>query len=252
MSTVHHFHAQEVPPACRCWWGGAFQPEFGWAVGRGKEHDPVQDGADAEQLYRLLEDEIIPRFYTRDAEDLPKEWLQQMRKSMAQLTPRFSSNRMLQDYVEQHYLPAASAFHARTENQSSLAKTLNHWTRHLHLHWHEIHIGERSISETQTGWQLDVNIYLGAITPENIAVEAIADSKGPQSAERISLTLTRAGIANTYHYSGLLPQDRPASDFSLRVIPTHPQVRVPSKPCGSGALERLSRAGELMAPPETT
>lgn len=211
------------------WWAEAYQPEFGWALGDGEEHDETHDAADAEQLYRLLEDEIIPRFYARDADDLPKEWLQQMRNSMAQLTPRFSSNRMLQDYVEQHYLPAASAFHARTENQLSLAKTLNQWTRHLHQHWHEIHIGERSISEIQTGWQLDVNIYLGAIAPENIAVEAIADSKGPQSAQRISLTLARAGVANTYHYSALLPKDRPASDFSLRVIPAHPQVRVPSE-----------------------
>ncbi|MDO8342750.1 MAG: alpha-glucan family phosphorylase [Cellvibrio sp.] len=211
------------------WWAEAYQPEFGWALGDGEEHDSEQDGADAEQLYRLLEDEIIPRFYARDTEDLPKEWLQQMRNSMAQLTPRFSSNRMLQDYVEQHYLPAASAFHARTENQSSLAKTLNQWTRHLHLHWHEIHIGARNIQENQGNWQLEANIYLGAIAPENVAVEAIADAKGAQPAERICLALARAGVANTYHYSGLLPQDRPASDFSLRVIPAHPQVRVPGE-----------------------
>jgi starch phosphorylase len=211
------------------WWAEAYQPEFGWALGDGEEHDATQDAADAEQLYCLLEDEIIPRFYARDTEDLPKEWIQQMRNSMAQLTRRFSSNRMLQDYVEQHYLPAASAFHARTENQSSLAKTLNYWTRYLHQHWHEIHIGERSTSETRTGCQLDANIYLGAIAPENIAVEAIAETKGAQPAQRISLTLARPGIANTYHYSGLLPQDRPASDFTLRVIPAHQQAQVPGE-----------------------
>ena len=211
------------------WWAEAYRPELGWALGDGEEHDPEQDGADAEELYRLLEEEIIPRFYARDAEDLPKQWIQQMRDSMAQLTPRFSSNRMLQEYIEQHYLPAASAFQARTENHASLSKTLNHWTRHLHLHWHEIHVGERSVSEMQNGWQLDANIYLGAIAPEDIAVEAIADAKCAQPAQRVSLTLARVGVANTYHYSGLLPKDRPASDFSVRVICAHPQVRVPSE-----------------------
>ena len=211
------------------WWAEAYQPEFGWALGDGEEHGEEYDAADAEQLYRLLEDEIIPRFYARDAEDIPKEWIQQIRSSMAQLTPRFSSNRMLQEYIEQHYLPAAKAFQARVENHCQLAKTLNGWTRHLHQHWHEIHIGERSVSDIQTGLQLEVNIYLGAIAPDNIAVEAFADGKNTQPAERINLTLTRAGIANTYHYSGLLPKDRPASDFSLRVIPTHSQVRVPSE-----------------------
>ncbi|MDR7089985.1 alpha-glucan family phosphorylase [Cellvibrio fibrivorans] len=209
------------------WWAEAYKAEFGWALGDGEEHDPAQDSADAEQLYRLLENDIIPRFYARDAEDIPREWIEQMRSSMAQLTPRFSSNRMLQEYIEKHYLPAATAFQARVENHGQLAKTLNDWTRHLHRHWHEIHIGERSFTDAETGWRLEVNIYLGAITPDNITVEAIADNEGKQPAERISLTLTRAGIANTYHYSGLLPKARPAGDFSLRVIPAHPQVQVP-------------------------
>ncbi|WP_331346586.1 alpha-glucan family phosphorylase [Cellvibrio sp. UBA7661] len=211
------------------WWAEAYQTEFGWALGDGQEHDSAQDGADAEQLYHLLEDIIIPRFYTRDTEDLPRDWIQQMRTSMAQLTPRFSSNRMLQEYLEQHYLPAASEFQARTENQAALAKTLNGWTRHLHQHWHEIHIGEHNLSETSNGWQLEVNIHLGAIPPETLTVEAIADPKGTHPAQRIALNLARTGISNAYRYNGLLPQDRPSSDFSLRVIPTHQHALVPGE-----------------------
>lgn len=211
------------------WWAEAYQPQFGWGLGDGKEHDPTQDGADAAQLYQLLEEVIIPRFYTRDQEELPREWLQQMRASMAQLTLRFTSNRMLQEYIDQHYLPAAKEFAARIADHASLAKTLNLWTRHLHQHWHEIHIGEQTLSQTPQGWRVDVNIHLGAISPETVAVEAIADAKGILPARRINLPLARAGIANAYHYSGQLPQDRPTSDFSLRVIPSDAHALVPAE-----------------------
>lgn len=211
------------------WWAEAYQPQFGWALGDGKEHEPEQDKADALQLYRLLEEEVIPRFYNRDQEDLPREWIKQMRFSMAQLTQRFSSNRMVQEYLDQHYLPAAKEFAERTANNASLAKTLNLWTRHLHQHWHEIHIGERSLTDTPQGQQLEVNVHLGALAPESVAVEAIADAQENLPARRINLPLLRAGIAYVYHYGGLLPQDRPASDFSLRVIPSDSHALIPAE-----------------------
>jgi starch phosphorylase len=211
------------------WWAEGYQAQFGWALGDGLEHDPEQDHADALQLYELLENEVIPRFYSRDQEELPREWIQLMRASMAQLAPRFSSNRMMQEYLDQHYQPLAKEFAARIADNSSLAKTLNQWTRHLHQHWHEIHIGEQTLSQVSQGWQLEVNIHLGAVSPETVMIEAIADAKDRFPAQRIPLRLVRPGIANAYHYSGLLPQDRPASDFSLRVIPADDHVQVPAE-----------------------
>ncbi|MCE3251364.1 MAG: glgP [Cellvibrio sp.] len=211
------------------WWAEGYQPHFGWALGDGLEHNPAQDHADALQLYQLLEEEIIPRFYARDEEGLPREWIRLMRASMTELAPRFSSNRMMQEYLDQHYQPLAREFAARTADNASLTRTLNQWTRHLHQHWHEIHIGERTLNQASQGWQLDVNIHLGAITPETIAVEAIADATNTFPAQRIVLSLARAGIADVHHYGGQLPPDRPASDFSLRVIPAHDHALVPAE-----------------------
>ena len=211
------------------WWAEAYEPQFGWGLGDGQEHDPEQDHADAMQLYQLLEDEVIPRFYNRDSEGLPREWIQQMRNSMVHLTPRFSSNRMMQEYLDHHYQPLAKAFAARNTGNSNLNHTLNQWTRHLHQHWHEIHIGEQSLNQTPQGAQLEVNIHLGAINPETIVVEAIADATSAFPAQRIPLQLVRAGIANAYHYSGLLPKDRPNTDFSVRAIPYHQHAFVPAE-----------------------
>jgi len=91
------------------WWDEAYSGDNGWAIG-GRETNPdeaAQDWADAQDLYRLLESEIVPAYYERDKDGLPATWLGWMRRSMAAAIWRFSSTRMLHEYAEQMYLPAA-------------------------------------------------------------------------------------------------------------------------------------------------
>ena len=85
---------------------------MGWAIGDGKEHgdDPAWDRADAEALYEVLENEIIPEFYKRDEQGIPRGWVAKIRESMAALTPEFSANRTVRQYTEEHYIPAATAY----------------------------------------------------------------------------------------------------------------------------------------------
>ena len=94
------------------WWAEAYSPEVGWAIGDGREHgdDPAWDAAEADALYGLLEREIVPEFYSRDEHGIPRAWVARMRESMAQLTPVFSTNRVVRQYTEEHYLLAAAAF----------------------------------------------------------------------------------------------------------------------------------------------
>ena len=98
------------------WWAEAYTPEVGWALGDGQEHgdDPAWDAVEADALYDLLEREVIPEFYARDEQGIPTAWVARMRESMARLTPRFSANRAVREYTEQHYLPAASAYRERS------------------------------------------------------------------------------------------------------------------------------------------
>lgn len=81
------------------WWAEAYAPEVGWALGDGQEHlEPDWDAREAEELYKRLEQEIVPEFYTRDTQGIPRPWVARMRASMAHLAPRFSSNRMVREY----------------------------------------------------------------------------------------------------------------------------------------------------------
>jgi starch phosphorylase len=91
------------------WWDEGYDGSNGWAIG-GRQTNPdegAQDWSDAQDLYRLLEDEIVPMYYERDKKGLPRRWLEKMKAAIATSIWEFSTTRMLQQYVEQLYLPAA-------------------------------------------------------------------------------------------------------------------------------------------------
>ena len=103
------------------WWAEAYSPAVGWAIGDRHEHgdDPAWDAAEADTLYGLLEREVVPEFYSRDEHGIPRAWVARMRESMARLTPAFSTNRVVRQYTEEHYLLAASAFAKRAAEPRS-------------------------------------------------------------------------------------------------------------------------------------
>lgn len=106
------------------WWDEGYEGDNGWAIG-GREvlaDEPAQDWHDALDLYRLLEDEIVPRWYERDAEGLPRRWLEMMRRAMATAVWRFSTTRMLHEYTELLYLPAAGVPVAKAESAPLLTE----------------------------------------------------------------------------------------------------------------------------------
>ena len=99
------------------WWDEGYEADNGWAIG-GRDVNPdeaSQDWHDALDLYRLLEDEIIPSYYDRDPSDIPQRWLARMRRAMATALWRFSTTRMLHEYTERLYLPAAGVSVPRAE-----------------------------------------------------------------------------------------------------------------------------------------
>ena len=90
------------------WWPEGYDGDNGWAIGEARAYDSEtsQDAADAASLYHLLETEVLPLYYTRDANGLPREWLRRTKHAIATVTPRFSTDRQVQDYVHHMYSPA--------------------------------------------------------------------------------------------------------------------------------------------------
>ncbi len=217
------------------WWAEAYAPDLGWALGDGKEHTADEDGIEAEQLYHLLEEEIVPLFYQRDSENLPRAWIKRMRASMAQLTARFSSNRMLANYLDHYYLPAAQHFHQRQQHDQTLARELQNWQQRLQQHGHEIHLGKLQLTQAENHWLAQIHVQLGGVAPQDIAVQVIADPTLEHPACVIALALQQHEPCVTTHklhnviYTGQLPNNRAAHDFTARVIGAHPYAIIPAE-----------------------
>lgn len=210
------------------WWSEAFEPEFGWAVGDRLEQ-PGDDARDAQELYTLLEDEIAPAFYERDAEGVPRRWIARMRSSMASLAPRFSSVRMLQDYVEKAYLPCAASYRRRATETAALPRDLESWARRLAQHWSGIRFGDVTVAHENRRLDISVPVFLGGIGPDEVRVELYAD---PETSSEPFVQEMRAiepagGAANAFVYRATVETTRPARHFTPRIVPFHPEARLP-------------------------
>jgi starch phosphorylase len=212
------------------WWAEAYSPEVGWAIGDGRERlDPGWDAVETEQLFELLEQQVIPEFYDRDADGIPRAWVARLRASLARLTPRFSSNRMLAEYLDRLYLPAAESYRRRADQNLKVARELRRWMHDLHHHWAGIHWGHPDVTTTDGRHRFSVPVYLGEIHPDSVSVELYAEPRPGHAIERHSLRRDRAltGAAGGFLYVGDCPAARPSDDYTPRVVPAHPEVAVP-------------------------
>jgi starch phosphorylase len=213
------------------WWAEAWRPQVGWALGDGKEHDadPHWDAMEAGRLYELLEREVIPLFYQRDHHGIPQGWVERMRVSMAALTPRFSTNRMVREYTERHYLPLAEAWRLRTKEGLKVAREIRQWKMELRRHWNGIHFGEVERRTVDNRHVFNVQLYLDDLPPEQVIVELYADPFRDSPAERHPMERTEAleGAVNGYLYLGVVAAQRPLDHYTVRVRPRHPHALVP-------------------------
>jgi glycogen phosphorylase len=203
------------------WWAEAYTPEVGWALGDGKEHgdDPGWDAAEAESLYTLLEQHVIPEFYKRDTNGIPTAWISRMRESIARLTPHFSANRMVREYTEQYYIPLAAAYLKRAADKGAEGAQIVSWRRTLEQYWSNLHFGEMKIQTEGELHRFEVQVYL----------ELYAN--GVNGGDPVQLEMKPGkplvGAMNGYVYSAQAPATRPASDYTPRVVPYRSDTAVP-------------------------
>ena len=212
------------------WWAEAYTPEVGWALGDGNEHhdDPIWDGAEAERLYALLEQQVIPEFYNRDDAGVPVGWIHRMRESMARLTPAFSATRCVQEYTQKHYVPLAAAYLQRSSNGPGTAEYLLNWRRHLADHWSKLRFGSMHVETVGGEHRFQVQVYLDELNADAVHVELYAD--GIDGREPVRHVMVRGESLvgeNAWRYSASVRADRPAADFVPRVIPYDPAAFVP-------------------------
>jgi starch phosphorylase len=205
------------------WWAeayGAENPDVGWAIGERHDEGPLDDAADTEALFALLETQIVPLFYDRGADGLPRRWLSRVRASLSRLAPRFSANRMLREYVERLYQPADAELERRLADGGRVARDLARRERALGQHFPQLRWGRLDASADAGDWKLSVEVYLDDLARQDVAVELFAAPGPGLPAVRAPMVAERAlpGTAHGQVFSCRVPADRPAEHFTPRVL----------------------------------
>ena len=212
------------------WWAEAFAPEVGWALGDRREHgdDPAWDAAEAEALYGILEHEVIPEFYTRNEKGIPTAWIARMRESMARLTPGFAASRTVNEYTEQHYLPAAAAFRKRAADKGAASLKLVERRNALASNWGAIRFGAVTVETHDQQHVIAVEVSLNGASPDAVRAELYANGKNGDSDvchEMACLRRPANGVSG-YTYRTAVSASRPATDYTIRIVP-HEEGVVP-------------------------
>ncbi|MFP4643602.1 MAG: alpha-glucan family phosphorylase [Spirochaetales bacterium] len=162
------------------WWAEAYTPDRGWAIGNGEEYDDeeMQDEIESTLLYDLLERELVPTYYERGQDGLPREWIHRMKESMRGVGKEFSCHRMIREYAETFYLPALENYRAYSRDGYKKTKSVAEYIDRVRNGWHTMSIEEISGLDRKAlrvGENLNVSarVNLGSLKPEDVDVQLV-------------------------------------------------------------------------------
>ncbi|MBI2343066.1 MAG: alpha-glucan family phosphorylase [Deltaproteobacteria bacterium] len=214
------------------WWDEAFVPECGWAIG-GRERyadQKTEDAIESRQLYRLLENNIIPLYYDRDKKNLPRQWIEMMRTAMRRLGDQFNANRMVEEYFSRYYRPMLTLHDNLTGNGCHGAKELHQWRTGLRQAWPEIAIADvesDKVGFVRKGDELTIRsaVRLGSIPSHHIRVECYHGPLSPHheivDGMRTPMALTGDNDGIQHFTAAITCTHGGRYGYTVRVIPGH-------------------------------
>ncbi len=221
------------------WWDEADYVRTGWPIGHGELYsdEEYQDEVEANAFYDLLEQEIVPLFYDRDKEGLPRKWVAKMKDAIRLNCPTFNTSRMLRDYANTGYFPASDRNHVVTDNSYQAGKDLAHWKEKMFKHWADLKINSVDVSAPE---DINVNqsiavkslINLGNLEPHDIQVELYKgsiDTNG-KITDADTAVMTYQGkdsTGNSLYTSEIAYSASGLQGLSLRVLPHNPHLSNP-------------------------
>ncbi|MFG2560268.1 alpha-glucan family phosphorylase [Streptomyces sp. NPDC048496] len=241
------------------WWDEWFEPDFGWAIptadGSATDEDR-RDELEANALYELIEERVAPRFYDRGDDGLPERWVEMVRRTVGTLGPKVLAGRMVREYVERLYAPAALAHRSL---DAATARELADWKARARAAWPRVAVDHvEAVAPSTIGGSaelgatlaLRVRIALGALEPDDVEVQAVAgrvDSTDAISDAQFFPLKPTGGqdLEGRWLYEGPLALDRTGPyGYTVRVLPAHPLlatsaelglVALPTGATGDGA-----------------
>jgi len=213
------------------WWDEWFDGDNGWAIpsADGLDDPDKRDNLEAAALYDLVEREIAPRFYDRDADGLPIRWLEMVRHTLVSLAPKVLATRMVRDYVTELYAPAATSGRALDDGFAA-AIDLAAWKARVAAGWHAVRVEHVESSgpgdAAEVGAELSVRAFvaLGDLRPADVAVQLVS-GRAVGEDEIADPTYTALSPVESYEggrvcFAGGITLDRSgAFGYTVRVVP---------------------------------
>ena len=237
------------------WWCEGYTPEGGWIIGSGEEYKDTkyQDTVESQAIFNLLENEIVPLFYSCSSDKLPRQWIRRMKNTIKWCAPRFNTSRMVAEYTRKFYNPAAARWRYLTASAMARVRALSMWKTDVKSAWSDLAIEDVDVNvddgkkvchlnvkhphlEVGSSLRVSAKINLGRLTPEDIAVEiyhGIVDSAGDiQGGEGSRMEYQgsddETAIAN---FAGTIPCRLSGQHgFAIRILPKHEDLIEPYEP----------------------
>jgi glycogen phosphorylase len=220
------------------WWDEGYEREVGWAIGRGEEYSDTayQDQVESAALYNLLENEVVPLFYERDAEDIPRAWIAKMKASMKRLTPVFNTNRMVAEYAERFYIPAGARYLRLKAGHGARVRPLVDWRQRLLTHGSEVRITQIKTHDSQevavgSKLQITAKVFLGSLEPSDVRVQIYYGALNPEgeiiSGQAVDAKLKDSSGSEHVYEGEIDCRESGSCGFSVRVIPFHEDAILP-------------------------
>ena len=223
------------------WWDEAFNPECGWAIGKGEiyEDEGLQDEIESKALYDLLEREIVPLFYARGRDGLPRDWIKKMKSSMRVAGKDFSSHRMVVEYSEKFYFPALANYARFAQDDFRDARELAAYIKRIRSQWHLLRVlnvssDSKPIMERGDKITVKATLHLGNLSPEDLCVElyhGAVSAKGeftdPERAEM--KPIGKSGSDWDYEVEMVCSQTG-CQGHTVRILPRHHALAHPFLP----------------------
>jgi starch phosphorylase len=224
------------------WWVEGYEQDNGWAIGAGEEYTDLhyQDDVESRAIYDLLEQEIVPLFYNRSSDGLPRGWLKTMKRSISTICPVFNTNRMVQEYTEKCYWPAAQRYNKLAQDNLKRAAGLAQWRRQMARSWAQVRVEAveaNGADPMHVGAELRVKarVNLGSFSPDDVqvqlvhgAVDSLGDIPAPQS---VGMSHNGAHEGSVWTFQGTVPcRSSGQHGFAVRVLPKHADLDNPFEP----------------------
>jgi len=222
------------------WWEEGYDPSVGWAIGNGEEYpadqEALQDKIEAEALYNMLEKDIVPLFYDRTRDNLPREWIAKVKHCIKKLAPFFNTTRMVQEYATHYYLPMTQRYDALTEPSLERGIAYADWRQKLYSAWPRVRISHVAVAGNQlkvgTPQTVSASVDLGDLTPNDVIVQlyhGTLDTAGNiTNGEALDMRVINGRDGSAYKFETEITYESTGQHgVSVRVLPHHPDLPTP-------------------------